>query len=103
MQHEALSKLYEMEEEIIATEDDHLINDWRRLQSSDHFYYMCTRLLDEGKEDYFGAYESPYEAFMGFMNVIKDIQLRLGEYQSDSNQMRTATQIIPQIQALVAN
>ena len=52
--------------------------DWRRLQSSDHFYYMCTKYLADGTvHKYFSPYDSPYDAFINFMNVLDSLRGRL--------------------------
>ncbi len=78
MQWEAAHKLYELEPKVLATKDDKLIDDWRRLQTSDHLYYMCTKWFNDGDvHKYFNPYESPYEAFIAFMNVLNDVKLRL--------------------------
>ncbi|MCA9379524.1 alpha-amylase, partial [Candidatus Dojkabacteria bacterium] len=78
MQHDALAKVYALEPEILASGDAELIDDWRRLQTSDHFYYMCTKWFADGDvHKYFNPYESPYEAFIAFMNVLQDVRLRL--------------------------
>jgi len=45
MQQQAINALYDLSSKAIASEDWQLIDDWRRLQSSDHFYYMCTNGL----------------------------------------------------------
>ncbi|HET9098649.1 MAG TPA: glycoside hydrolase family 57 protein [Candidatus Saccharimonadales bacterium] len=78
MQTDAIGSLYAMEEEIIATGDWALIEDWRRLQTSDHFYYMCTKYFNDGDiHAYFSPYKTPYEAYMNFMNAFRDLQFRL--------------------------
>lgn len=78
MQHEAIAMLYEHENDILGSGDLRLIEDWRRLQTSDHFYYMCTKWFNDGDiHAYFSPYESPYEAFMNFMNACHDIRARL--------------------------
>lgn len=80
MQHEAITALYDLEERIIATGDWALIEDWRRLQTSDHFYYMCTKWFNDGDiHAYFSPYETPYEAYMNFMNSYHDLRARLLE------------------------
>jgi len=80
MQSESIHELYELQDKIIATNDLALIDDWRRLQTSDHFYYMCTKWFSDGDiHAYFSPYETPYEAYMNFMNVFRDIQFRLLE------------------------
>ncbi|MDK2899084.1 MAG: alpha-amylase [Patescibacteria group bacterium] len=78
MQQEALRYLYAMEEDILRTNDIGLISDWRKLQTSDHVYYMCTKWFNDGDvHAYFSPYESPYDAFLYFMNVIRDLRWRL--------------------------
>jgi alpha-amylase len=78
MQNDASEKLYALESAILKTRDPSLISDWRRLQTSDHFYYMCTKWFADGDvHKYFNPYNSPYEAFIAFMNVIGDLKLRL--------------------------
>jgi len=80
MQHEAAHKLYELERQVLDTKDDILIHDWRRLQTSDHLYYMCTKWFNDGDvHKYFNPYDSPYDAFISFMNVLNDMKLRLAD------------------------
>ncbi len=80
MQHEAMRYLYELEDDIIRTEDTQLIADWRKLQTSDHAYYMCTKWFTDGDvHAYFSPYESPYDAFLYYLNAIRDIRWRLHE------------------------
>ncbi|MDQ5958245.1 MAG: alpha-amylase [Patescibacteria group bacterium] len=84
MQHDAILALYSLEDKIISSNDPQLIADWRKLQTSDHFYYMCTKWFTDGDvHAYFSPYTSPYEAFTNFMNAWRDIQSRLelkGDY-----------------------
>lgn len=78
MQQDAIKKLYDLEDKILESKDKNLIEDWRKLTTSDHFYYMCTKWWNDGDvHKYFNPYESPYEAFISFMNVLQDMQLRL--------------------------
>lgn len=80
MQKEALQHLYALEDDIIRTKDQQLISDWRNLQTSDHAYYMCTKWFTDGDvHAYFSPYESPYDAFLYYMNVIRDLRWRLHE------------------------
>ena len=78
MQITAANVLYDLKDEILATKDESLINDWRTLTTSDHIYSMCTKYWHDGDvHAYFSAYASPYESFMYYMNVIRDIEYRL--------------------------
>ena len=79
IQHDAAHTLYSLRERVLDTKDALLIENWRRLQTSDHFYYMCTKWFADGDvHKYFNPYESPYDAFISFMNALHDVQLRIG-------------------------
>lgn len=78
MQCEALDKLYNLESRVIKSGNKKLILAWRRLQTSDHFYYMCTKWFNDGDvHKYFNPYQSPHEAFIAFMNTLNDLELKL--------------------------
>lgn len=78
MQQEALRHLYALEDDILRTRDIELIADWRKLQTSDHVYYMCTKWFTDGDvHAYFSPYSSPYDAFIYFMNVVRDLRWRI--------------------------
>lgn len=80
MQASAITALYELETAILGTHDLELIEDWRRLQTSDHFYYMCTKWFNDGDiHAYFSPYENPYDAFIYFMNAYHDVKYRLAQ------------------------
>lgn len=80
MQQEALRHIYSLESDILRTGDIDLISDWRKLQTSDHVYYMCTKWFSDGDvHAYFSPYESPYDAFLYFINAVRDIRWRLHE------------------------
>ena len=80
MQSTSIKSLYDLQEKIIGTNDLNLIEDWRKLQTSDHFYYMCTKWFSDGDiHSYFSPYETPYEAYINFMNAFRDLQFRLAE------------------------
>ncbi len=79
MQSSALQELYRMEEPIKATGDPALLADWRTLTTSDHFYYMCTKYFSDGDvHRYFNPYESPYDSYINFMNVLDHLRTRMG-------------------------
>lgn len=78
MQQEALRHLYALENDVLRTGDLQLISDWRNLQTSDHVYYMCTKWFTDGDvHAYFSPYESPYDAFLYYINAIRDLRWRL--------------------------
>lgn len=83
MQRDAIESVYGMEDEIRTYEDERLLQDWRLLLTSDHFYYMCTKWFSDGDvHAYFNPYESPYEAFISYMNALKDMRVRLDTLKS---------------------
>ncbi|MCC6574926.1 MAG: polysaccharide deacetylase family protein [Planctomycetes bacterium] len=75
LQTDAFKQLYDLGRELKARNNPAAIGLWRRLQTSDHFYYMCTKWYADGDvHAYFSPYESPYEAYLNFMNVIADLR-----------------------------
>lgn len=77
MQQEAMRHLYALEDEILRSSDSVLLSDWRRLTTSDHPYYMCTKWSNDGDvHAYFSPYSSPYDAFLYFMNAVRDVRWR---------------------------
>lgn len=78
IQNDAIRKLYDLEKNVLESKDKKLIDDWRKMQTSDHFYYMCTKWFADGDvHKYFNPYSSPYEAFISFMNALGDLRLRI--------------------------
>ncbi|MCE5280394.1 MAG: glycoside hydrolase family 57 protein [Planctomycetaceae bacterium] len=78
MQANALHDVYALADEVLATGDMDLIHDWRRLQTSDHFYYMCTKWFSDGDvHKYFNPYESPYDAYINYMNILDNVRTRI--------------------------
>ena len=78
MQQDALRSLFELEEWVYKSKDEKIIEDWRRMTTSDHFYYMCTKWFADGDvHAYFNPYESPYDAYRYFMNALTDLRLRV--------------------------
>lgn len=77
MQSNALHELYKLERAVKETDDPVLIDDWRKLSTSDHYYYMCTKYFSDGDvHKYFNPYESPYDSYINFMNVLDSIRSR---------------------------
>lgn len=80
MQQSALEEIYKLEKEIIDSKNKNLVEEWRKLQTSDHFYYMCTKWFSDGDvHKYFNPYDSPYDAYITFMNILNDLKIRLKE------------------------
>ena len=78
MQKDAVYRLYQLEREIINKRNNNILSVWRKLQTADHFYYMCTKWFADGDvHKYFNPYENPYIAYLNFRNVLEDLKLRL--------------------------
>ncbi len=78
MQDEAFNTLYDIEALIRKIKDKDIIQDWLYLQTSDHFYYMCTKFFSDGDVHmYFNPYENPYNAFVNYMNILSDFFIRV--------------------------
>jgi alpha-amylase len=78
LQQAAHARLYRMRDAVLAGGDPVLVERWRRLTTSDHLYYMCTKWFADGDvHKYFSPYETPYDAFVTFMNVLQDLEQRL--------------------------
>ncbi len=74
MQQRALEEVYSLAQSIKNRNNSHLLSLWRRLQTSDHFYYMATKTASDAEvHDYFSPYDGPYDAFIHYMNVLKDL------------------------------
>ena len=77
MQSNALHEIYKLEQKVKACKDPAILNDWRKLQTSDHFYYMCTKYFSDGDvHKYFNPYDSPYDSYINFMNVLNNLDSR---------------------------
>ena len=78
LQKEAISKLYNIRNEVNKSKDENLIGIWNKLSSSDHFYYMSSKKDSNGSANqYLNPYRSPYNAYIFYMNVISDLKIRL--------------------------
>lgn len=76
MQQRALAEIYALGPDVKRRNNSNLLALWRRLQTSDHFYYMATKsAADAEVHDYFSPYEGPYDAFIHYMNVVKDLKM----------------------------
>ncbi len=95
----ALDKLYSLSGKVNKCEDKQIRKDWEYLQSSDHFYYMATKFFSDGAvHAYFNPYETPYDAFMNYMNVLSDFEIRLKKFFPDTAEQdqifKLGTQVI---------
>lgn len=85
LQQEAVSKLYSIGERVRLCQDRRIKQDWYRLQTSDHFFYMSTKHNSDGTiHSLYSPYDSPYTAFTNYMNVLSDFMIRVEQqYPSD--------------------
>ena len=78
MQQEAINLLYSLETDVVGIKDKKLLSDWRNLQISDHFYYMCTKWFADGDvHKYFNPFDRPHDSFISFMNIVHDLKERI--------------------------
>ncbi|MFC2114908.1 polysaccharide deacetylase family protein [Bacteroidota bacterium] len=78
LQNEAFNHLYDLSDKLKMVNDPVLEKDWNYLQVSDHFYYMCTKFFSDGAvHSYFNPYDTPYDAFINYMNILSDFTLRV--------------------------
>ncbi|WP_186644981.1 glycoside hydrolase family 57 protein [Fluviispira vulneris] len=80
IQEDAFAKVYSLKKQISSLKDDSLTEEWRRLLTSDHFYYMCIKWSNDGDvHKYFSPFESPYEAYLDYVNILEDFELKCAE------------------------
>lgn len=81
MQKLAFEQMAKLEKHIMN--NPNLLHTWRLLQTSDHFYYMCTKWFADGDvHKYFNPYQSPYDAFINYMNILQDLRKKIGLNES---------------------
>jgi alpha-amylase len=103
LQDEAFEKLYSVEEKVRNSKDENLVKDWRKLQTTDHFYYMSTKWFSDGAiHKYYNPYPSPYEAFINYMNVLSDFLLRV-ERDTNPRSSSPVTRKLKETEAVVSS
>lgn len=86
MQDSALNEVYVLERYVKECNDKKLLDDWRALTTSDHYYYMCTKHFNDGDvHKYFNPYDTPYESYINFMNILNDIIIRIKKKIQENN------------------
>jgi len=95
LQDEAFEKLYSYDQKVRDCADPAIQRDWSYLQTSNHFYYMCTKWFSAGEvHRYFNPYGSPYEAFINYMNVLSDFMIRVDNFYENKQRSLTLTERI---------
>ena len=86
LQKDAFNKLYALSEKLSLLNNGILWSDFGHLQESDHLYYMCTKFFSDGAvHKYFNPYDTPYEAFINYMNVLSDFTIRVDDALASGN------------------
>ena len=80
MQESAINELYRMEHNVKSSKNKDIISNWRKLQTSDHFYYMCTKYFADGDvHKYFNPYSTPYDSYINYMNVLDNLKTQCSQ------------------------
>jgi len=102
MQNEAVDTLFKLSDLVAKCTDAALLKDWQYLQSSDHFYYMATKFFaNGGNRAYQNPYQTPYDAFINYMNVLTDFSQRLHQSvpSSESEEVSELKELIKKQQS----
>ena len=106
LQNEAIERIYSFKERVFATGREDIVATWAKLLTSDHFYYMCTKYWADGDvHKYFSPYQSPYDAYIFYMNALTDMEYVLNEISKQQPIDRSAKPLTMediQINALTA-
>jgi alpha-amylase len=101
----ALDKLYELTDKVRKCGDNQIMKDWEYLQASDHFYYMATKFFSDGAvHAYFNPYDTPYDAFMNYMNVLSDFEIRVNRFVPDkveNNEISKLNSLIKEKESII--
>ena len=86
LQNEAIERLFSLKKRVFESEKQDLIDTWAKLSTSDHFYYMCTKYWADGDvHKYFSPYQSPYDAYIFYMNTLTDLEYLLKETEKSKS------------------
>lgn len=78
LQDSAIAWVYSFQKRLKEAGDERLLHTWRKLQTSDHFYYMCTKYWNDGDvHKYFSVYDSPHDSYVIMSNVLTDLEIQL--------------------------
>lgn len=83
LQKSAMKRVFDLEEKVLKTGKKKFLDIWHKLQTSDHFYYMSTKYWSDGDvHKYFSPFQSPYDAFMNYVNILTDFEKKLEQATS---------------------
>ncbi len=104
LQDEAFAKLYQLEDQVKKITNEKIQKDWLYLQTSDHFYYMCTKWFSDGDvHSYFNPYGTPYDAFINYMNVLSDFSIRIENSTESTNDFTGFRESVTKVAEKVEN
>lgn len=104
MQNKALDHVYKLSAKVRASNDPYIIETWKKLQTSDHFYYMSNKSSADGAvHAYFSPYESPYDAFVYYMNVLRSFSQEVARAAASPRPVSEAGLIVEKIRISAAN
>ena len=105
LQVDAFNKLYSLTDKVSRIKDEKIQKDWKYLQASDHLYYMSTKFFSDGAtQAYFNPYDTPYEAYINYMNVLSDFSIRVNALAPESKselEISNLAQVIADKDALI--
>ncbi len=75
-----MRRIYDLENAVYKRGDRKLLDTWKKLTTSDHFYYMCTKYWADGDvHKYFSPYDDPLQAFRYFNNACAHMEYKLNK------------------------
>ncbi len=105
LQVDAFNRLYSLSDKVSRIRDEKIQKDWKYLQASDHLYFMSTKFFSDGAtQAYFNPYDTPYEAYINYMNVLSDFSIRVNALLPESTgdqEIANLTQVITEKEALI--
>lgn len=99
MQKDAIHALYALAPRVRKVNAPDLTHDFERLQTSDHFRYISTKWFADFLSDRPNPFNSPYDAYITYMNVLADFEMRLTAAEETLAATGAATKKTPRAKA----
>lgn len=100
LQNAAIDKLYSLEKKVERCKDEFITKNWEYLQTSDNFYYMATKFFSDGAvHAYFNPFETPYDAFLNYMNILSDFEIQINRNLPEESDKDKILKLEAEIQA----
>ncbi|MBD5553167.1 MAG: alpha-amylase, partial [Desulfovibrio sp.] len=88
MQKDAIHSLYALTERVRSLNNEpQILQAFERLQTADHFHNMSTKWFTVYTSDRPNPFPSPYDAYITFMNVLADLELRIGAAEAEQEKL----------------